>query len=222
MKTDKFLSRLFCLSILGSLTLHAAILDDFVEKIQQETRQKKHYKKHHYHHQTTLSSDAKYQKALKFLGYYHGKIDGDLSTQASFDAIMAFHTKHNEIETGFLEEEDKRYLLEVYHTIILEKYLSYTGKNKKKNHQKLQAALAAKSLYNGKIDGVLGKASKKAFTRYKAQLETDMEMSKDEVENRLIEEAKEQIETKVAKIKEDTFDPKAYAAAPVQEDMLTE
>ena len=221
MKMNPFSSRIVSLSLLGALSLHAAVLDDLVEKIEHQTSHKKHYRKHHYRHHTTLSSDAQYQTALQFLGYYHGKIDGDLSTKASFDAIIDFHTKHNEITTGFLEEEDKAYLSEVYRTLAMKKYLSYAGKNKKRKYQQIQAALRVESFYNGKIDGHFGKASKKALKRYTAQLDTNMSISEQDTKKKLINDAREKIEKEIEEIKKDTFDPNAYATAPLEEDLLT-
>jgi len=225
MKAVSFFLRLALLSFLFSFALQAAILDDLVEKIQQKTSDTFTHKKHHKRYQThyhtrTLSKDAQWQKALQFLGYYHGRIDGDLSTQRSFDAITAFHHKHHQIETGFLEEEDKAYLSEVYHTIRLESYLSYEGKSKRRNHQKIQAALAVKSLYKGKIDGLLGKASKKALNRYRSQIQSNTPLSDNEVKQRVVQEAKEKIAMEIEKIKEDTFDPATYAKAPIEEDIL--
>jgi hypothetical protein len=221
MKTKPFIPRILCLLFIGStLSLHAAILDDLVEKIQQQ-QHKHHTKRHHRHHyQKELSNEAKWQTALQYLGYYKGKVDGDLSTKASFDAIMAFHTKHHEIETGFLEEADKHYLSEVYRTLSLKKYLSYKGKNRKRNHQKLQAALTVVSFYNGKIDGIFGKASKEALRHYSTQF--DSNNTSFDPKEKVIHEAREKIEEEAEKIKEDTFDPQRYTSAAPEEGIQTE
>jgi hypothetical protein len=223
MTMKPFFPRTLCLFFIGStLSLHAAILDDLVEKIQQQQQQNKHHKKrhHHRHHQRELSDEAQWQTALQHLGYYKGKIDGDLSTQASFDAIMSFHAKHHEIETGFLEEADKRYLSEVYRTLSLKKYLSYEGKNRKRNHQKLQAALTVTDLYKGKIDGIFGKASKEALKRYSTQFEANSTSL--DPKKKVIHEAREKIEKEAEKIKEDTFDPQQYTIFSPEEGILTE
>jgi peptidoglycan hydrolase-like protein with peptidoglycan-binding domain len=219
MKIKPLLPRILSLLLIGStLSLHAAIFDDLVEKIQQQQPHKKRHR-HHLQHKE-LSSEAKWQTALQYLGYYQGKIDGDLSTQASFDAIIAFHAKHHEIETGFLEEADKPYLSEIYHTLLLKKYLSYTGKNRKRKYQKLQAALAIESFYKGKIDGNFGKASKEALNRYSAQFDTNTTLI--DPKERVIHEAREKIEKEAEKIKEDIFDPQKYTSASPEEGIETE
>jgi hypothetical protein len=220
MKMKPFLPRILRLLLIGgTLSLHAAIFDDLVEKIQQQPQ---HHKKRHHHHlkHKELSSEAKWQTALQYLGYYQDKINGDLSTQASFDAIMAFHSKHHEIETGFLEEADKRYLSEVYHTLSLKKYLFYEGSSKRRNYQKLQAALAVESLYKGKIDGNFGKISKEALKRYSEQFDTNS--SSLDLKEKVIYEAREKIEATAEKIKEDTFDPQKYTAVSPEEGIQTE
>jgi ribosomal protein L14E/L6E/L27E len=199
----------------GAFSSQAAILDDLVEKIQHETTSHTaHHRKHRSRHHASLSKEAKWQSALQYLGYYHGKIDGDLATQTSFDAIIAFHTEHGQMATGFLEEEDKRYLLEVYRKIALKKYLSYEGKNRRKNNQKLQAALAQESLYHGKIDGRFGKASQKALKRYTLQLDSNgTEMDRKEIEARLVRDAREKVIQKLERIKQEPYDPTKYLSA---------
>jgi len=221
MRIDLFSLRVLSMISLVTFSVHAAILDDLVENIENQTSYKKSPQKHYRRHHPILASDAKYQKALQFLGYYHGSIDGDLSSKNSFDAIIAFHNEHHEIVTGFLEEEDKLYLSEVYRIITLEKYLSYEGKKKKRKQQQIQAALAVESLYNGKIDGRFGKVSRKALTRYIAQTDTNKSMSEQDIKKKLINDAREKIAKEIKEIKKDNFDPKAYAS-DIEEDLMQE
>jgi hypothetical protein len=218
---------LYATCILSSLSLQGAILDDLFEKIETQTQTNHHTsrKKHHrHHHHTIRSKEAQWQRALQFLGYYHGPLDGDLATPASFGAITNFHTRNHQIATGFLEEEDKLYLSEIYRTIALETYLSYNGKNRTKNHQKLQAALACESFYHGKIDGHFGKNSKKALARYTQQADSNKTTGKtsQEIQEVLIGEAKKKVEVKLANIKKTPYDPDAYAQKMPQEDLLVE
>jgi hypothetical protein len=206
--------------ILASLLLNGAILDDLTAKIPYFSKKKTPYKKHgKVHKEYTLSKEAQWQKALSFLGYYQGKIDGDLYTQRSFNAIIHFHTDHNEIATGFLEEADKQYLSEVYRTISLETYLSYNGKNKRKNIQKRQAALAVLSLYQGKIDGIFKQRSKAALSHYAQQIDANSTMTDREIEDILLKEAGEKIRHTLEQIRKTPFDPSKYSPEPYREDM---
>ena len=209
MKIKRFSLHSLCITLLwGSISLDAAILDDLIEKIQHKPVQKYHKRQRSQH---TLSEEAQWQTALRYLGYYHGKIDGDLYTQRSFDAITAFHIKHEEVSIGFLEEADKQYLSEVYQAVSLDRYMTYSGKNKKKNNKKLQAALTLQSLYEGKIDGSFGKRSKHAFALYKAQFENNTTaISETDIKERLITDAREKVQKRLDRLKEAHYDPVKY------------
>ena len=154
---------------------------------------------------------------MAFLGYYKGRIDGDLDTQASFDAITAFHTKHQQVATGFLEEEDKRYFSEVYQALLLSHYLL---KNTNPSKQ-LQAALAELQFYQGAIDGDWGKHSKEALSCYRKTLqERDNTLTKQRLLQRLIEEAQLKNSKRVAKIAQDPFTPADYRLTKEEDDLL--
>jgi hypothetical protein len=204
-----FLFRSLCLILWSSLLLNGAILDDLIEKFpytsKKSTPHQKHYKSHKKH---TLSKQAQWQKALAFLGYYKGEIDGDLFTEKTFNAVTAFHHDHGQIDTGFLEKEDKRYLSRIYHTIAMDQYLSYEGNNKRKQAQRLQAALKVTSYYTGKIDGYFKKASKAALSRYQTHLESDLDPK--EVEKSVLKEAKEKVASDIEKIKQERYNPENY------------
>jgi hypothetical protein len=197
---------LYTTCILSSLSLQAAILDDLVEKVHPK---KVHtYHKRDTHRYSTLSQEAQWQTSLKFLGYYKGKIDGDLFTEKTFNAVTAFHHDHGQIDTGFLEEEDKRYLSKIYHVIAMDQYLSYEGSDKRKQAQRLQAALKVTSYYRGKIDGYFKKASKAALSRYQTHLESDLDPK--EVEKSVLKEAKEKVASDIEKIKQERYNPENY------------
>jgi len=145
-----FTHRFFTMTLLlSTMLLHANILDDFMEKITPSSAKhssKKRYKKQL--REPLLSEGAQWQTALRFLGYYEGKIDGDLSSEETFHAVTLFHTKYGEIATGFLEESEKAYLSSIYRTLYLSRYLAYEGKNRRKYYQKLQAALTLMSPFD--------------------------------------------------------------------------
>jgi len=204
-KTGKTITAV-CLT--AAVSSHAAILDDFFQKIYSAPA-RSHHTPEYRSHATSVSNAAQWQTSLQFLGYYHGKIDGDLYTRESFEAIIRFHTDHKEVPTGFLEDEDKRYLFEIYRPVSLNNYLSYQGTNQKKRYQKLQAALAVLSYYHGKIDGYFGKNSKQALKKYKTQINTDI-LPDRTIESHLVNNAVKKIKKELAEIKEKRFDPAAY------------
>jgi len=153
------------LTVLATLGLHAAILDDLVEKVSHYTSHPshKHHYRYHKHAVHTLSKEMQWQYALKFLGYYHEKIDGDLLTQASYNAIEAFQRDHQAFATGLLENRYKPYLSDIYREIALQQDIVYDGNNKERLIRKKQAALHVLGYYHGKIDGKFGAKSKAAW-----------------------------------------------------------
>jgi len=196
---------LFC--AIGAGTSQAAILDDIVDEIKSHTQHKKQRRHHHsYRHRHPISDEEKWQTALKFLGYYQGNINADLLTPESYKAIDDFQKNREVISTGFLEEESKVYLSNLYRVISLEKYLDYEGKNKRLNNKKIQAALAAEGLYSGKIDGKIGKKSRESIRLYKKGFDNNSTQNSklnEEEKERLIKNAKENVESRLQTFKKD-------------------
>jgi len=186
------------LIVLVTIGLQAAILDDLVEKVSHYTTHSshKHYHRHHKHHTDTVSKERQWQYALKFLGYYHDKIDGDLLTQASYNAIEKFQRSHQEFATGFLENRYKPYLSDIYKEIALQQDISYEGDNKEYLIRKKQAALYVLGYYHGKIDGKFGAQSKVAW-------EDALEMFSDA--QTIFEKAQRDVEERLQKMKAKTY-----------------
>lgn len=205
------IQRFFLLFLfVGTLLLHANIVDDFIKTI--TPHKGKHFmnKQHRkVRHPPELSEGAQWQTALGFLGYYRGKIDGDLSTEETFRAVTAFHIKCEQVPTGFLEEEEKQYLSRIYRTIHLSHFLAYEGRDDKVYHKKLQAALALLSLYDGKIDGYFGKKSIQAFALYRRKYAQEKTAHQNHamVESMLIQDAKQSVKVVLRHLKEESFVP---------------
>ena len=168
-KTPGRFFSIILLLFLGTTIAQAAVLDNLFENLNHKTPQKKHHRHHRYHH--TISDEAKWQTSLKFLGYYDGKIDGDLMTEESFDAIEEFQKKREIVANGFLEEKYKNFLSSVYEAIAMKNYLDYSGKKRINKKKTIQAALFVEGVYSGKIDGRIGKKSKKSILAYKEKMD---------------------------------------------------
>jgi len=221
-KKWKFYDLLIPLLLLGSTTLSAAVLDNLFSSIHlTETHQKHHRRRHGRDRHHTVSDEKKWQISLKFLGYYHGKIDGDLLTTESYSAIKDFQQRNQYFAAGTLEDDSKRYLSEIYEAIRLKNYIDYDGDNSRKKGRKIQAALAAEGIYHGKIDGKLGKRSKESILLYKESLERngtkEARLSAEE-ESRLTAEAATVLEERLKKYREEaSFSSKKSADAPEAE-----
>ena len=204
---QKSLLHTLALMVSAVVVLNGAILDDLVDNINHHIEQKNPHKRHHRrHHHYRISDEKKWQTALQFLGYYQGKIDGDLYTTESFNAINAFQHKRQELATGFLEEQYKTYLSHIYQLLRLQEYLEYRGKNRRKNRQKIQAALTIEGYYSGKIDGAMGRRSKRSILLYQNSLDSNATASSKldpEEKTRLVEDAVFSIEKQLAAIKDE-------------------
>jgi len=214
--------KLFMLFILSGTVLQSAVLDDLFKSIEHQTAHKKHHRSHHRKHRYhAISDEKKWQTALKFLGYYQGKINGDLLTPESYKAIKNFQQRDQYFAAGILEDDSKRYLSQVYKAIRLRNYLDYEGKNRKKNRKKIQAALSIEGVYQGKIDGVTGKKTKNSILLYKKSLDQNTtegsQLNKEEREQ-LIAASKDLLEERLAKFKQETsFSPNKSAEIPEEE-----
>ncbi len=188
--------------LLCTFSLHAAILDDVAEKVEAYESHFFHHNRHathrhhRYHSRHIVSKEKQWQQALRFLGYYNGKIDGDLLTPVSYHAIERFERDHQEVATGLLDNCYKPYLTDIYTQLSLKRYLQYEGKERYKVYKKKQAALKVLGYYTGKIDGHFGKKSK-------AALKSAFEEGKSEPA--IEEEAREKVDTLLDAMKEHTY-----------------
>ena len=212
----RHLFTLFTLFLLLFSSLHGAILDDLVEKIEKQQPKKHHhrYRKHRKRASHTLpshlSSEAKWQYVLRLLGYYKGPLDGDLYSQRTFDAISHYHRDHNEVPTGFLEPEDKRYFRTLYSQTYLKRFLDIKPRKGRYGKQTLQAALKMQGFYKGKVDGKFGRGSKKALNAY-ISARSLKGVPKAQVERELVNEARSQMQDRIEKMRKVAAKPPTYA-----------
>ncbi len=204
------------LVILATLGLHAAILDDLVEKVGNyatHASHKSHHHAHRKHHSVhTISQERQWQYALKFLGYYHGTIDGDLLTPESYHAIEQFQFAHQALATGFLDNGYKPYLTDIYRQITLKHDIAYDGKKKDRLIRKKQAALLILGYYNGKIDGKFGAKSEEAWVHAIAALKD---------EQTLFDQAQKEVEEKLQKMKDPHYFSRHYSDETSQSDEVS-
>jgi peptidoglycan hydrolase-like protein with peptidoglycan-binding domain len=92
------------------------------------------------------TDEMKMQQALYGLGYYDGKLDGNLNTMDSRLAIQKFQKDNNIKENGILKEENRQHLLyahELYELILSSKT------SKEKRYQAYDEIDKMKSLMGG-------------------------------------------------------------------------
>jgi len=193
------------LTMLATLGLHAAILDDLVEEVSHYTTHHSHKRHRHVHRQHSvhaLSKERQWQYALQFLGYYHGPINGDLLTPESYHAIEEFQFAHQALATGFLDNRYKPYLSDIYRQITLQHDIVYSGKVKDRIIRKKQAALSVLGYYNGTIDGKFGSKSKEAWKHAITALQD---------EQILFDHARKDVEERLQKMKDPHYFSRHYS-----------
>jgi len=220
-----FTTKVVWIVFLNTLLLQAAILDDVVDKIQSYGASHMHYKKYHHSRHTQkehkVSDEAKWQLALYYLGYYHGKIDGDLLTPESYHAIELFQHKYQSLASGLLAERFKPYLSDIYLQLKMKKDLSYEGKEKIKNSKKIQTALQVMGFYEGKIDGKTGEKTKSAIKLYVESKEYNKSSEKEldaDMKKVLIQDAVAVVEKKLGNMKQESYFNTQYAKEEIETD----
>ena len=180
MKTKKFPIHFIILAILffvSTLEIQADIMSEHYSIIKKKRYKKRYYKKSKKNKTVVLSNSKKWQIALSYLGFYHGKINGNMNSFDTHHAIKQFQQAHQVSVTGLPNQAQKGYLSYIYKISTIAKYLNYEGKNKRSNGKKYQAALKVHSVYHDKIDGAIGKGTKKSILAYKYKIGLDTQDS---------------------------------------------
>lgn len=111
--------------------------------------------------------EIKIQKSLASLGFYQGKIDGDLNSYQTRAAIKTMHKTYNIQSTASLSPKIRDELTFLGDLFIFDKILTSRENTKKDKDKRIQAALIVHGFYNGKIDGAIGSTTKKCIIDYK-------------------------------------------------------
>jgi len=153
-----------------------------------------------------FTDEMKIQKALAALGFYNGKIDGEVNSFETRSAIKELNKKYGIGNTASLKPEVKDTLIYLGTLFKLDRTLIASGTDKKTKGKKIQAALKVHGFYHDKIDGLIGKGTRASIAKYKAQNGMSANGKLDfEEEYRLISSAKDKndknIEESIASLK---------------------
>jgi hypothetical protein len=136
---------------------------------------RKHHKKRRYRKRRAskryvapvMTSDMKIQKSLTALGFYHGKLDGEVNSYETRTAIKAMHTAYNKENSPSLTLEERDTLIYLGDLFIFDRFLISRDANQKEKSKKIQAALKIHGFYHDKIDGVIGSGTRRNIAEYK-------------------------------------------------------
>jgi len=153
-----------------------------------------------------FTDEMKIQKALMALGFYNGKLDGEVNSFETRSAIKELNKKYGIGNTASLKPEVKDTLIYLGTLFNLDRTLIASGTDKKTKGKKIQAALKVHGFYHDKIDGLIGKGTRASIAKYKAQNGMSANGKLDfEEEYQLISSAKEKneknIEESIASLK---------------------
>ena len=128
--------------------------------------QSKTYKKRYVAPKNT--SEMKIQKALASLGFYRGKIDGEVNSYETRSAIKELNVAYEISDSASLKPEAKDALIFLGTLFEFDRYLISRGTDKRSKGKKIQTALKIHGFYFTKIDGAVGKGTRRSISEYKA------------------------------------------------------
>ncbi len=115
-----------------------------------------------------MTSGMKIQKSLAALGFYHGKIDGEVNSYETRSAIKAMNNAYEIGDTASLSPKTKDALIYLGDLFAFDRALISKDNSKRGKGKKIQTALKIHGFYHTKIDGAVGPGTRRAIAEYKA------------------------------------------------------
>jgi len=136
--------------------------------------------------------EIKIQKALASLGFYRGRIDGEVNSFETRSAIKDMNIAYEIGNSASLKPEAKDALIFLGTLFEFDRYLISSGTDKQSKGKKIQTALKIHGFYFTKIDGAVGSGTRNSISQYKAAKGLSYGSSLDfEEEYQLISSAKQ-------------------------------
>ena len=114
-----------------------------------------------------LTDEKKIQKALSSLGFYRGRIDGEVNSYESRSAIKDMNIAYEISNSASLKPEAKDTLIFLGTLFDFDRYLIARNNDNRTKSKKIQVALKVHGYYHGKIDGAIGKGTRGSIAQYK-------------------------------------------------------
>jgi len=132
---------------------------------------RKHYrapKKKKSHAAPRNTPEMKIQRALTSLGFYRGRIDGEVNSFETRSAIKEMNMAYEIGNSASLKPEARDALIFLGTLFAFDRNLIARGTDRKTKGRKIQTALKIHGFYFSKIDGVVGRGTRSAIAEYKA------------------------------------------------------
>jgi len=136
-------------------------------KSTRHTTHKKHRKRKKHHKSIVITSEMKIQQALTSLGFYRGKIDGQVNSYETRSAIKSMNIAFNMGSTASLTPEAKDALVYLGTLFRFDRCLISQGTDKRSKGRKIQTSLKIHGFYFTKIDGAVGAGTRRCIGDYK-------------------------------------------------------
>jgi len=128
---------------------------------------KKHVKRYVAPKPKMLTAEMKIQKSLTSLGFYRGKIDGEVNSYETRAAIKAMNIAYEIGDTASLAPRSRDSLIYLGDLFTFDRILIAQNNGKKAKAKKIQAALKIHGFYHDKIDGAIGSGTRRNIAEYK-------------------------------------------------------
>jgi len=157
-----------------------------------KTRQRKHRSAKRATSEVRMTDERRIQKALAGLGFYRGRIDGQVNSFETRSAIKDMNIAYGISDTSSLRPEVKDTLIFLGNLFIFDRHLISNNKGNRAKNKKLQVALKIHGYYYGGIDGAIGRGTRGSIGQYKLDVGMSGGNALDfEEEYQLISSAKE-------------------------------
>ncbi|NKQ40468.1 MAG: peptidoglycan-binding protein [Sulfurovum sp.] len=114
-----------------------------------------------------MTSEKKIQKSLSTLGFYHGKIDGEINSYETRTAIKSMNNAYEIGDTASLSPKARDALIYLGDLFVFDRTLISKDNSKRAKGKKIQTALKIHGFYHTKIDGSVGPGTRKTISEYK-------------------------------------------------------
>ena len=132
----------------------------------------KHHVKHKSHKKRYVAhrdtAEMKIQRALTSLGFYRGRIDGEINSFETRSAIKDLNIAYGISNSASLLPEEKNSLVFLGTLFDFDRHLISRSNDRRSKGKKIQTALKIQGFYFSKIDGDVGPGTRRSIGEYKA------------------------------------------------------
>ena len=153
-------------------------------------KHRKHKKRHV--SAPVMTNEKRIQQSLASLGFYRGKIDGQINSFETRTAIKDMNIAYGISNDASLRQEVRDTLIYLGTLFEFDRYLIAGNTNNKAKNKKIQVALKIHGHYHSSIDGAIGGGTRNAIREYQMGTGSAATGALDyEAEYQLISSAKE-------------------------------